>query len=61
MGQLNTMPIGSGPYVREARQWLYKADYPRRIDQFIDFFGTGAVSREALPDACGELVLEFPA
>jgi hypothetical protein len=24
------------------RAWLYKADYARRIDRYIDFFGTGA-------------------
>jgi hypothetical protein len=23
------------------RAWLYKADYPRWIDQYIDFFGGG--------------------
>jgi hypothetical protein len=27
------------------RAWLYKADYVRRIDRYIDFFGTG-VRRE---------------
>jgi hypothetical protein len=23
------------------RAWLYKADYTRHIDRYIDFFGTG--------------------
>jgi hypothetical protein len=61
MGQFNAMPINRGAYLREARQWLYKADYPRRIDQYIDFFGTRAMSRESVADRSGELVLEFPA
>ena len=61
MGQLNAMQIAGGLHVREARQWFYKADYPRHIDQYIDFFGTRAMSREPLPYRCGELVLEFPA
>ena len=37
---------------------LYKADYPRRIDRYVDFFGTGAPPRE-MADHSGELVLEF--
>jgi hypothetical protein len=53
------MPINRGPYLREARQWLYKADYPRRIDQYIDFFGTRALSLESVADRSAELVLEF--
>jgi hypothetical protein len=23
------------------RRWLYKNDHPRRIDRYVDFFGTG--------------------
>ena len=23
------------------RRWLYKDDHPRRIDRYVDFFGTG--------------------
>jgi hypothetical protein len=34
---------------------LFKEDRPRRIDQFISFFGE---SREADDDVCGEALLE---
>jgi hypothetical protein len=38
------------------RGWLYKADYPRHIDRYIDFFGTG--SRQAgLPAVIHDVVL----
>ena len=39
------------------RDLLYKTDHPRRIDQYIDFFGDGAPGRAAIPDRCGELLL----
>jgi len=44
---------------REARfrDLLYKADHPRRIDQFIDFFGDGASRRAGAADCCGDLLL----
>jgi hypothetical protein len=41
----------------EARDQLYKADHPRGIDRYIDFFGDG-VLREDSGDGCGELFLE---
>lgn len=37
------------------RRWLYKDDYPRRIDRYFDFFGTGR--REAT--ACAPWPLRF--
>ncbi len=40
-----------------AHDLLYKADHPRVIDRYIDFFGDGAV-RETADDRCGELFLE---
>ena len=36
---------------------LYKADHPRAIDRYIDFFGTGLTGGE-VDDRCGELFLE---
>jgi hypothetical protein len=37
------------------RAWLYKTDYVRHIDRYIDFFGAG-VRRERTPDlALGSL------
>ncbi|HEX2437065.1 MAG TPA: hypothetical protein VHT71_02075 [Methylomirabilota bacterium] len=42
---------------RDTRSWLYKDDYPRHIDSYIDFFGTPR-SRALVADPCGELILE---
>jgi hypothetical protein len=40
---------------RSDRAWLYKADYVRNIDRYIDFFGAG-VRRELTADlALGSL------
>jgi hypothetical protein len=41
----------------EVRDLLYKADRPRDIDRYIDFFGDGA-SDDNAGDRCGELFLE---
>ena len=41
MDRRNALRIIDIGAARDAREWLYKADYPRRIDQDIDFFGTG--------------------
>lgn len=55
MGQPNVLwIIGIGA----ARDCLYKADYPRRIDRCIDFFGAGAPAGETA-DRSGELVPEL--
>ncbi len=39
------------------RDLLYKADRPRWIDEYIDFFGDDTVRSEPLADCCGELLL----
>jgi len=41
----------------DACDLLYKADHPRGIDRYIDFFGDGVLS-DASCDGCGELFLE---
>ena len=41
----------------EVHDLLYKADRPRGIDRYIDFFGDGALS-DGAGDGCGELFLE---
>jgi len=41
----------------EVRDLLFKADRPRPIDRYIDFFGDGALSDDA-GDGCGDLFLE---
>ena len=52
-------PAGEG---RERRDLLFKADHPRAIDEYIDFFG-GATDTHAdeHDDVGGEVVLERPA
>jgi hypothetical protein len=47
------------PRSREAsiQKLPYKADYPRRIDAYIDFFGDGAVERAASAEPCAALRL----
>ncbi len=39
------------------RDLLYKPDHPRRIDEYIDFFGDGAARRVMVADCCGDLLL----
>lgn len=41
----------------EVHDLLYKADHPRVIDRYIDFFGDGVLA-DAGGDGCGELFLE---
>ena len=43
---------------REARLLFFKADRPRSIDQYIDYFGGAHGSTVAGDDACGETLLE---
>jgi hypothetical protein len=42
---------------REVRELLFKADHPRAIDQYIDYFGR---TTEGLADgdSCGDALLE---
>jgi hypothetical protein len=35
------------------RAWLYKADYARHIDRYIDFFGAGSARERAGDVALG--------
>ena len=45
---------------REARRLLFKADRPRPIDRYIDYFGGagGASATRTDDDMCGETFLE---
>lgn len=44
---------------REARHLFFKADRPRGIDQYIDYFGgAGGAAAAAGDDLCGETLLE---
>lgn len=49
--------VSTGPSEASNQDLLYKADHPRRIDGYIDFFGDGAPSRALIADRCGELLL----
>lgn len=48
---------GRGYEPRGARDLFYKADHPRSIDHYIDFFGDGAPGVEPTADLCGEALL----
>ena len=48
----------SEPEHAAARDLLYKPDHPRAIDCYIDFFGDGALLKDADVDRCGEVFLE---
>ena len=49
----------SSTRTRDARRLLFKADRPRPIDRYIDYFGgAGGASAAASEDACGEMLLE---
>ena len=43
---------------REARSLFFKADRPRAIDQYIDYFGGAGGASAAGDDLCGETLLE---
>ena len=43
---------------REARSLFFKADRPRAIDQYIDFFGGAGGASATGDDQCGETLLE---
>jgi hypothetical protein len=49
-------------HVPEVQELLFKADRPREIDRYIDYFGGRDDARmQANSDACGEALLERPA
>ena len=48
-------PSATRSFGTQTEDLLFKADRPRRIDQFIDFFGTDT---RAVGDAGGEALLD---
>ena len=46
---------------REAPEVLFKADRPREIDRYIDYFGAGSDSADSDADGYGAAALERPA
>ena len=43
---------------RDARRLFFKADRPRAIDHYIDYFGGAGGAAAADNDMCGETLLE---
>ena len=48
----------SAARARDARRLLFKADHPRGIDRYIDYFGGAGSVAAADDDLCGETLLE---
>ena len=52
-------PTSASKRTRDARRLLFKADRPRTIDRYIDYFGgAGRDSVASGGDVCGETLLE---
>ena len=43
---------------REARRLFFKADRPRAIDHYIDYFGGAGGAAAAGDEVCGEMLFE---
>jgi hypothetical protein len=48
----------SNSRARDARRLFFKADHPRGIDRYIDYFGGAGSVAAADDDLCGETLLE---
>ena len=53
-----TRTAAASSRAREARRLFFKADHPRAIDQYIDYFGGAGASAAVGDDLCGETLLE---
>jgi hypothetical protein len=52
-------PNSASKRTRDARRLFFKADHPRAIDRYIDYFGgAGGASAASGDDVCGETLLE---
>jgi len=52
-------PTSASKRTRDARRLFFKADHPRAIDRYIDYFGgAGGGSAASGDDVCGETLLE---
>ena len=52
----SAMPMAAPSPQGHERQPLFKSDYPRTIDRYIDYF-EGAPALDGSTDACGEKLL----
>jgi hypothetical protein len=43
---------------RGARRLFFKADHPRSIDRYIDYFGGAGSVSASVEDVCGDTLLE---
>ena len=57
MSQMRVVQPVAGSELRGGREMLYKADHPRGIDRYIDFFGDDQPAEASL-DRCGDVLLE---
>jgi len=58
MSQSRAVQPVAGYQPHGGRELFYKADHPRGVDRYIDFFGDGTLGVEASADCCGEVLLE---
>lgn len=53
-----TQTAAASTRARDARRLLFKADHPRGIDRYIDYFGGAGGTQAAADDRCGDTLLE---
>ena len=56
MHATSAMPMAAPSPQGHQRRPLFKSDYPRTIDRYIDYF-EGAPAADESDDACGETLL----
>ena len=57
--RIATQKPAASTRTREAHRLFFKADHPRAIDRYIDYFGgAGSAGAAAADDLCGETLLE---
>ena len=57
MHATSAMPMAAPSPQGHERRPLFKCDYPRTIDRYIDYF-EGAPALDGSADACGETLLD---
>ena len=57
MHATSPLPLAEPATRGHERRPLFKSDYPRTIDRYIDYF-EGAPALESDDDACGETLLD---
>ena len=57
MHATSAVPLAAPSLRGHQRRPLFKSDYPRTIDRYIDYF-EGAPASEAVDNTCGEALLD---